>query len=148
MTSKAFFQSVARARETLRMLQEEKESYLDQATSLGGMGDTMIRSTEKRSRVESAAIRLAEITEKLNAQAQQYLDILEQARQIIGRLENIRHRQVLTYRYLCGYDWAEIQQKLGYQDPKSAYRVHGWALKEADQVLRDGDPCGMISKRE
>ena len=136
MDSKAFFRSVGEAREKLRLLQEERERYEQLATTLSGsMGETMIRSTDNHSRVESSAIRLAEITERIEAEADKYTQLLEQARSIIGEISTLRHRQVLTLRYLCGYSWTAIQERMGYSDKKSAFRVHGWALVAAQQVM-------------
>ena len=139
MDSKAFFLSILKAHEELRLLQDEKERYAELATSLGSMGQGLVRSSEKHSRVESAAIRLAEITEKLDAQANQYIDLLDYGRRIITAIPNDKQRQVMTYRYICGYGWKYIQEKMKYNDIKSVYRLHGWALQAADALLKKID---------
>jgi len=46
-----------------------------------------------------------------------------------------RYRQILTYRYLCGWTFRSISDELEYNDPNSVYRAHGWALHEAQTVL-------------
>lgn len=148
MTSKDFFQQVLRAREELSVIQEEKRQYMETALSLGGAPDTTIRTSDNHSRTETAAIRLAELCEKLEEQAKQYVATLEKARELIRRVQSLRQRQVLTLRYLCGYDWNTIQQKMEYQDIKSAFRVHGWALQAANVLLQSEKDCDMIQEKE
>lgn len=148
MSSKTFFQDVLTAREELKSIQEEKAQYMATVYSLGGSSDIHVHTNEIKSRTESAAIRLAELCGKLDEQADKYVSILEQARSLIKRVESLRQRQVLTLRYLCGYDWNTVQQKMGYQDIKSAFRVHGWALQAVDLLLQSDDQCVKICQRK
>lgn len=135
MTAKEIFQSAYKAQRELRILQRRREHYLEMATSLAGMSETHIRTTEIRSRTESAAIGLVEVAEKMEQPAEEYLQAVRKAEELISRLDKPRHREVLSLHYLQGLPWARVSDMMGYQDPKSVFRVHGWALLSAEKIL-------------
>lgn len=135
MRAKEIFMEAYKAQREIKRLESRRQHYLEMAIMVAGMSETNIRSTEKRSRTESAAIGLATVAEKLKEPAEQYLRAVRKAEEIIGQLEKPRHREVLSLHYLEGLPWAEVSDRMGYQDPKSVFRVHGWALMAADKIL-------------
>lgn len=135
MRAKEIFQEAYRAQREIKRLEARRQHYLEMAIMVAGMSETNIRSTEKRSRTESAAIGLATVAEKLKEPAEQYLQAVRKAEEIIGRMDKPRYREVLSLHYLEGLPWAEVSDRMGYQDPKSVFRVHGWALMAAEKIL-------------
>ena len=79
-----------------------------------------------------------ELSDRLGNTAAEYAKLVSDAEGLISRLERQRHRQVLTLRYIEGRPWKAISDIMGYQDEKSVFRVHGWALKAAQQLLDGG----------
>lgn len=135
MTSKQFFNGVLLARERLQMLKDERDAYLSMASGTGGTSDVYVKSTDPHSRTESAAIRLSELTEMLDVQTKECLSVIARAREVIAAIDNPAYQRVLTYRYLLGYRWKDIQDRMDYMDIKSAFRIHGWALQAAQKIL-------------
>lgn len=135
MEAKEFFQSVLDAQRAIYAIREKQEHYTEMATGMSGMSETNIRSSSRRSRVEAAAVGLVDLSDKLDKEAEKYLARIRQAEQIIQKLEKPRHRQVLTLRYLAGHSWRTVADEMDYKDIKSAFRVHGWALMEAQKFL-------------
>ena len=135
MTAKEIFQEAYNAQREIKRLEQRRQHYLEMAIMVAGMSETNIRSTEKRSRTESAAIGLATVAEQLKAPAEQYLQAVRRAEDIIGKLDKPRHREVLSLHYLEGLPWGTVSSRMGYQDPKSVFRVHGWALLSAEKIL-------------
>ena len=62
-------------------------------------------------------------------------EIINKARQVIKQVPQDKYRQILTLRYLAGWSFRSISDELKYNDPKSVYKAHGWALTEAQKVL-------------
>ena len=98
----------------------------------GHGGGNKARNT---SRVELSAIGIADATEALRRQENEYVKIIIQAKNLIEHIAQEKYRQILTYRYLCGWSFRSISDELGYHDPNSIYRAHGWALTEAQKIL-------------
>ena len=135
MTAKEIFRAAYEAQKEIKSLQRRRDHYMEIALSAAGMSETHIRNTEVRSRTESAAIGLAMVAAKLEEPMQRYLDAVKQAEEIIQRLDKPRYREVLERHYLEGLSWPEVSQRMGYKDPKSVFRVHGWALMDAEKIL-------------
>ena len=68
--------------------------------------------------------------------AKEYVIQIQRAERLIALLPQERYRQILTFRYLCGWSFRSISDELHYQDQKSVYRAHGWALKKAGEILK------------
>lgn len=138
MTSKEFFRRVWEAQKEISIINMRREKYLSIAVGMGGMSETGIHATGNKSKVELAALSLVELSDRLGNTAAEYAKLVSDAEGLISRLERQRHRQVLTLRYIEGRPWKAISDIMGYQDEKSVFRVHGWALKAAQQLLDGG----------
>ena len=136
MTAKALLQEAYEARIEINTLMRRRDQYMDIATGTSGLSETAIRSSEVKSKVENSAIRLVEICDRLDRKVEEYAQIIAQAEQLISRMEHRKYRQVLSLRYLEGKTWKSICEIMGYHDAKSAYRIHGWALQEAEKKSR------------
>ena len=74
-------------------------------------------------------------TRALEAQANEYLQTIRKAEAVIAKIPQERYREILNYRYLCGWSWRSISDELRYSDEKSVYRAHGYALEAAQEIL-------------
>lgn len=133
MTAKALLHAAYEARIEINMLKRRRDQYMDVATGTSGFSETAIHSTDVKSKVESSAIRLVEICDRLDKQVAEYAQIIAQAEQLISSLERQKYRQILSLRYIEGKSWKAICEIMGYRDEKSAYRIHGWALEAAEK---------------
>ena len=124
------------AKREIQSINRRRAQYMEMATGLSGFTDGHVKSSNVHSQVESAAIRLTELCEKLDNKAEQYAKDIADAEALIASLERPKYRQVLTLRYIEGQPWRVICAEMGYRDEKSAYRIHGWALAEADAKLQ------------
>lgn len=137
MDSKELFKRVYVAQQEIKLLELRRRKYIEMATSASGMTETCIRGSGGNSRVEQAALQLVELADRVGNTAAEYERMVREAEGLISRLDSPRHRQVLTLRYIECKSWREINQLMGYEDEKSVYRVHGWALKAAQKLLGD-----------
>ena len=135
MTAKALLHEAYEARMEISALMRRRDQYMAVATGTSGLSETAIRSSEVKSKVETSAIRLVEICDRLDREVAKYTQIIAQAEQLISRIDRSKYRQVLSLRYLEGKSWKAICEIMGYRDEKSAYRIHGWALDEAEKKM-------------
>lgn len=140
MQVKEYLQSVRDAERDIRVMKAKRAHYLDMATSMSGMSVSSIRNTNKRSRVETAAVELVELADELGERAEVLAHRVKQAEGMIGQLENVRYREVLSLRYLAGKSWADVARAMGYREVHNAHAMHGWALR----ALQKKFPPGIV----
>lgn len=135
ISAKQFFRQVRIAENELKVLNAKLRHYEDIGFSMGG-GTGMVGSRQRgTSRVELAAIGAVDVFRDLHEQQKQYTAIIARAEQVIRGIRQDKYRQILNYRYLCGWSFKSISDELGYNDPNSVYRAHGYALHEAQMIL-------------
>lgn len=137
MKAKAYFQQVAHAEHDLKLLRAQLRHYRDMGYSItgGSIDSPVVCHSRGSSRVEASAVGIYDITRRLEEQERQCLDIISKANAVIEKMKHEKYRDILTYRYLCGWSWKSISDDLRYKDEKSVYRAHGWALMEAQEIL-------------
>lgn len=132
---KAYLAAVRDAERQLWMIARKREHYQAMAIRMGGMSEVHVRSSDQHSAVESAAVHLADLEADLDAAEQHYAALVREAEELIQQIPQEPYRMVLTLRYILGHSWRTISDEMDYKDPKSVFRAHGWALKEAQKVL-------------
>lgn len=132
---KAYLTAVRDAERQLWMIARKREHYQAMAIRMGGMSEVHVRSSDQHSAVESAAVHLADLEADLDAAEQHYAALVREAEELIQQIPQEPYRMVLTLRYILGHSWRTISDEMDYKDPKSVFRAHGWALKEAQKVL-------------
>lgn len=135
MQAKEYLLRVRAAEQELKLINAKKRHYMDLAASVGGGIAVASNQPSGGSRVETAAVGIVDLTTELDVKAKKYVDLIREAEAKIEKLPQKKHRQVLTLRYLIGLSWASISDEMEYKDPKSVFRVHGWALKELQKFL-------------
>ena len=136
MDARTLFHSVRDAERALWMIRQQREHIREMSTKIcGSGGDARIRNPNKRSYVEQAACRLADLDMELYQETEKYATLVHEAREIIKKIPKPKLREVLTLRYLCGHSWRTISDEMEYADEKSVYRAHGYALLEADRII-------------
>ena len=143
MTAKEFFRRVLGAERELMMIRAKIAHFRDVGTSISGgsIDSPVVTHSLGQSRVESAAMGIYDATRELEQQAKEYLAVIRKAESVIRDIPQEKYRQILTLRYLSGWSFRSISDELRYNDPKSVYKAHGWALSEAQKVLDKEAPC-------
>ena len=137
MRAKDFFQRALIAERELKLLNAQISHYRDLGLSItgGSMDSPVVSHSRGSSRVEMAAMGIFDSTRKLEEQVREYTQIINEARQVIRQVPQDKYRQILTFHYLAGWSFRSISDELRYNDPKSIYTAHRWALEEAQKVL-------------
>ncbi len=142
MKAKDFFSQVRRAEKELKVLNAKLDHYKEIGLSIGGSSGVIGNKQKGTSRVELAAIGAVDVFRDLENEKAEYMAIIARAEQIIRNIQQERYRQILNYRYLCGWSFRSISDELGYKDQNSVYRAHGWALSKAQEIINtQGEQC-------
>ena len=137
MKAKAYFMRIRNAERELKLIRAKIRHYNDIGLSItgGSMDSPVVSHSRGASRVEIAAMGIFDATKALEDQAKDYVALILQAEKLVASLPKERHRQVLTLRYLADWTWKSISDEMGYKDPKSVYKLHGYALEAAQEIL-------------
>ena len=90
---------------------------------------------QNKSKVEMSAIGVADLLQQLERKEKEYARVVKDAEEIIDKLPQEKFRMVLVLRYICGHSWKLIRDEMDYEDEKSVFRCHGYALKELQKVM-------------
>ena len=99
------------------------------------MDSPVVSHSRGSSRVEAAAMGIFDATRALQEQEKEFVHLIQQAEKIIASVPQEKYRQILTLRYLAGWTWKSISDELRYEDSKSVFKAHGYALREAQKIL-------------
>ena len=137
MKAKAYFLQVLAAEKELKLIRAKIRHYEDIGLSItgGSMDSPVVSHSRGSSRVEAAAMGIFDATRALEEKAKEYVAVIQRAERLIALLPQERYRQILTYRYLCGWSFRSITDELKYENPRSVYKAHGWALREAQKII-------------
>ena len=137
MKARDYFRQIRSLERELKLLRARIRHYNDIGLSItgGSMDSPVVSHSRGSSRVETAAIGLYEAKSALEHQVEEYVIRIHEAEQIVASVAKERYRQILTLRYLADWTWKSISDELGYRDPKSVYKAHGYALAAAQEIL-------------
>lgn len=136
MTGKEYMEKVHAAEEELQLIAEKRQHYLWLGGALGANFGGMPGAHDNHSRVEVAAVGMADLTTELDKKAAEYSAFVKEAQELVDQIPVINFRKVLTYHYFLGKPMKEVGQLMGYADDKSVYRVRGYALRELEKLLK------------
>ena len=135
MTAKKYVENVQEAEQELKLIADQRQHYLELGGALGANFGGMPGAHDNHSRVEIAAVGMADLMTELDRKAVQYAELVNQARSLVDRIETPNFRKVLIYHYFLGKPMKEITNIMGFQDEKSVYRVRGFALRELGKLI-------------
>lgn len=83
-------------------------------------------------KVQTAAVEVAELTDKLNRKLYQAIMVQENIKKLLESLDDIKLRQLMSYRYINGMRWEEIAVLMNY-DYRYVLKLHRKALYGLDE---------------
>lgn len=123
------------------MLSARAERYREMATRATGRIDALrLGGTPIRSKVENYVLELMEAHQELQEQISQMLQKTREAEKLLAHLTDDRYRQVLQLRYLCGYEWQDIADRLHFS-LRWVHKLHGEALKALSEGVDLANPA-------
>lgn len=135
MQAKDFMEQVRRAEEELKLIYAKRAHYQELATMTSSSAAAVAGNVGNTSRVETAAVNIADLTTALDVKEAEYVKLIENAERLIDKIPQYKFRQVLTLHYLAGMKMADVGVAMDYKDDKSVYHVRGFALRELQKLM-------------
>lgn len=136
MTARELLRRASEAQRRLKDIGIERQHLMELADGTGTGEGLCSSPSPSSSRVERSAIRLADLSRELDQEEQRCTRLMQQAAALIDSIPVERYRRILRLRYLCGWQWIEIQTSLTYKDIHNVYRAHRYALEQAEKNFR------------
>ncbi len=133
MTAREYLERLRTIDRDINAMLEHKQEMLERATSIRSMPDGVCVQTATSSRVESAAVALADYGNCINEAVDILVDSKREAQRMIGQLQDSRFKSILTYRYVFNWQWEKIMGQMNYEIAQT-FRLHGYALLEFERV--------------
>jgi len=135
MNAKEFMLEVEQAEKELKLIAAKKRHFQEMATSMGGTGGSIPKNPTGSSRVETAAVAIADLITHEDVNAARYAKLVKKAEELIAKIPQFKFRQVLTLKYLSGLSFRSVSDEMGYKNEKSVYLTHGYALQELQKLM-------------
>ena len=87
-----------------------------------------------QSKVETHAVKILTLEENLKKDTDELSKLTEKFLNILDKIEDIKCRELLTYRYLCGNTWEQVAEQMSYSYIHVLSRLHPKALKLVELV--------------
>lgn len=133
MTAREYLERLRTVDREINAMLDYKQELLERATSIKSMPDGVCVQTSTSSRVEAAAIKLADYGEEINLCVDRLVDSKRDAKRLIDMLQDSRFRSILSYRYLYDWPWEKIMGQMHFES-SHMFRLHGYALLEFENV--------------
>ena len=135
MKAKEYMEKVRAAEEEMRVIADQREHYLALGGALAANFGGIPGPHDNHSRVETAAVGMADLTAELDKKLAGYAELVRTAQGLVDRIDVPNFRKVLIYHYFLGKPMKDVGQIMGYSDEKSVYRVRGYALSELQKLM-------------
>lgn len=136
MTAREYLERLRTIDREISAMLDHKQEMLEQAISIKSMPDGMCVQTSTSSRVEAAAIKLADYGDEINSSVDRLVDSKREAEKLIRQVQDSRFRSILTYRYLYNWGWEKIMGQMHFES-SHMFRLHGYALLEFEEIISE-----------
>lgn len=110
-----------------RELLEEIEEVRSRYTGHAIMYSDMPKAHNSEHDLSDYMSEVDTLLQRLQSRQKQIIAVYSDIDRAIEQMDSVTEKSLLRYRYLLGYEWEEIADKMGYA-LRSVYRIHGDAL--------------------
>lgn len=146
MTAKDWLKGYADKNLRMDALMEEARLLWDKATGISTVmaHDKVSGGDGETSRLAATVASMVDKYDKLQREAESLMLELARVEAAIEDMPNNRQRELLRLRYLCGWKWERIAQKMQLE-VRWVYELHGRALQSirVPEDVNENRPCGM-----
>jgi len=96
-----------------------------------------LSGTSRHSPMENCLVEVVDMECEINADIDRLVDLKRELAACILQLEDCSQKRVLELRYLDGLTWEDIAKLMRDYDVHHIFQVHGKALQQIEQVLRN-----------
>ena len=127
------------------LLDQQIDSKIEQVASLhtlaakatSTLSDMPPSGSRNVHRMEDIILKVIKMENEINADIDDLVDLKEDIRQLIGKVENTEYRYILEQRYMNFRQWEKIAADMGYS-LQYLFRLHNRALDVAAEIYSAG----------
>jgi len=134
-------ETIRRVKREIRLLMEqiERDSVIAQGVTAIRYDVDRVQTSPVSDRMGDIVARIAETTELLYDRISLLQGLEEDARRLLVNLKP-EHERVLVYRYIDDMGWAQVSEKIGYNE-KYIFTLRDSALNELDMLINNTISC-------
>lgn len=118
-----------------KLIAKNYESLYGKAISFGGDGG---HNCTGENGTEKAIIRVLDYEEQVNKEIESLIKTRIEIEQVVNKLANETHREILERRHLLYESWEEISKEMHYSE-QHLHRLHGVALVRLREILEKNE---------
>lgn len=134
MTPKAYLSQVRDMEVRINAKLEQVWRLRAQASRCTSTLTGMPRGSGGGSRVEEIVARYVELEQEIDASVDRMMALRREVEQVIAAVPNPTHRTLLELRYLNGWTWRMVADKLGQPESTVRGRLHHDALRSLHYI--------------
>lgn len=138
MTAKQYLRQIRTQNRRINSLIAEKDRLKQIAEGVSGVSYDDVKVQASRvtpgNKQTDAVCKLIDLEKRITAEIDSYVDIREEAEQLISKLKSPVEQDVLRGYYLAGLTWEQVAENMNY-DVRHIYRLHGRALRHIEGYI-------------
>ena len=136
MTTKEYFEQALTLNKRINSKLDHLSTLREMTTKASITLSDMPRSSSRNMcQMQDIISKIVDLENEINGDIDRFVDMKRAYMRIIGEIRNPVFQLVMEQRYLCCRTWEKITEELGY-DLRWLHRLHGRALQEAEEVLK------------
>ena len=137
MTAKTYLNQIRIAEIKISDGLEELARLKALATKVtSAMDGEVVSSSKNPDKMTDAVEKIIRLQEKINSYVDKYVDIKNEATELLAQVENPTHYKILHSRYVLYKTWEQIACEIGYTY-QWVCQLHGVALLEFEKILKN-----------
>lgn len=134
MSAQAFMQRVVNAQRRIVNMEERAARYRDMSMRTTSSMQGAHAGGASRSKVEDGMSAFMDICRDIEQEALKLRECLREVNAVIGRLADVQEREVLELRYLNGYGWMDVAERM-FMNERTVRRIHVKALEHVQREM-------------
>lgn len=119
-----------------KMEQQEEIRAMAERTTIDISQERVSGVLNTTSPMENSTVKLIDLSNEINEYVDRFIDLKKEIQSTISKLENMSYQLLLELRYINNKGWNDIANDMGY-DTRYTMKLHGRALKEIDEILKE-----------
>lgn len=135
--AKAYLERLEQCDARINAMQDKIEDLYEQATWITSrLRQDVVSGGGNRDKIGDPAVKIADLRSKIEQQRAFYVDLQNEANELLNKLQNNVYYTILYRRYMLGDEWDVIAAEIG-KGVRWTQSLHGYALVAFADLLTD-----------
>lgn len=135
--AKSYLQRLAQCDARINAMQDKIDDLYDQATRITPtLKQDIVSGGGGQDKIGDAVSKIVDLRKEINRQIDYFVDLQQEANDLLNKLQNNVHYTILYRRYMLGDSFAEIAAEID-KGERQTHSLHGDALVAFAELLMD-----------